>query len=46
MRAKKRSRNMLTRFWGSNTYLIGVYIDCATSILIEIALNKESGPYF
>lgn len=44
MRAKKRSRNMLTRFWGSNTYLIGVYIDCATSILTKIPFKENQAP--
>jgi len=35
---------MLTRFWGSNTYLIGVYIDCATSILTKIHLKANQAP--
>ena len=44
MRAKKRSRNMLTRFWGSNTYLIGVYCDCATTILTKILIKENQAP--
>lgn len=35
---------MLTRFWGSNTYLIGVYTVCATTILTNMPIKENQAP--
>lgn len=35
---------MLTRFWGSNTYLIGVYTVCATTNLTNMPIKENRAP--
>ena len=35
---------MLTSCWGANLYLIGVYCDCATTILTNLPIKENQAP--